>query len=173
MTQRWLNSDPHVITRSDPRCEFRPTPLGADITFSLFVAVGLGCLGMAGFLGWAGRGSPVGPLFGTLLALVAAVNFWQAVRARRLQHVPLVVESGGRVCYGERELCSAASVQAVQLKCVPGGEHDNYNVSLVLTAGGEVKLPAPYFTGFLHREPARWFAVQVAKALQVDLVERG
>jgi hypothetical protein len=173
MNERWLTSEPHVVTRCDERIEFRPTALGADITFSLFALVGLGALSMAGFFYWVGRGSPVGPVFGTLLALVAAVHSWQAVRARRLEEVPLVIENDGRVCYGERELCPTASVQAVQLKRVPSGEHYNYNVSVVLTAGGEVKLPSPHFTGFLYPEPACWFAVQLAKALQVDLVERG
>ena len=173
MNQRWLNGDPHIVTRSEQRWEFRPTPLGADVTFSLFALVGLGSLGMAGFLGWAGRGSPVGPVFGSLLALVAAVNFWQAVRARRLQHIPLVVEGDGRVCYGARELCPAAAAREVSLKCVASGEHDNYTVSVALTAGGEVRLPSPYFTGFFHVEPARWFAVRLARALHVELVERG
>jgi hypothetical protein len=53
------------------------------------------------------------------------VNFWQAVRARRLQHTLLVVE-GGRVCYGARELCPAGSVQAVHLNRVASGEDDNF-----------------------------------------------
>jgi hypothetical protein len=83
---------------------------------TLFIAVALGSLGMAAYLLWAGRDIFIVGVMGSMAAFAAAVGFWQAVRARRLQHTPLIVASAGCVCYDGRELCLSASVQAVQLK---------------------------------------------------------
>lgn len=170
---RWLNGDPVIVTRDETRCEFRPAPLYADATFTLFLIVGVGNLGLAGFLLWVGRGSFIGPLFGGLGTLVAAGAFWQAMRARRLQHIPLIIDKDGRVSYGDRELCPAESVQAIQLKRVPSGEDYSYKVSLLLAEGAEVELPSPYFTSFFYRQQARSFAERLAAALQLNLVDAG
>lgn len=82
-----------------------------------------------------------------------------------------VIDSDGRVSYGNRELCPSESVQTIQLKRVPSGEDWSYKVSLLLAGGAEVELPSPYFTSFFYREQARSFAERLATALQVKLLE--
>jgi hypothetical protein len=55
MNQRWLTTDPVVVTRTNQGWEFRPSLLRADATFTLFIAVAVGSLGLAGYLLWVGR----------------------------------------------------------------------------------------------------------------------
>jgi hypothetical protein len=170
MSFRWPTSDLVVVTRTDQGWDFRPSPLRADYVFTLNIAVTVGCLLMAGFLFWAGRGLFIVGVMGGMAAFAAAVGIWRMVRARRLLTTPLIVEQGGSVCYDGRELCRSELVEAIQLKCVASGEHDNYNVYLV-SPSSEVELPSPYFSGFFESEQAqaRRFAERLAEALAVEL----
>jgi hypothetical protein len=166
-----LGGDPVAVTRNEKRWEFRPTPLHADATFTMFLMVALASLLLTGWLCWMARGIPIMPIWGGMGGLAAAVGFWQALRARRLRHTPLVIARDGCISYGDRELCPSELVRTIQLKRVPSGEDWSYQVSLLLADGGEVRLPSPYFDSFFYRQQARSFAERLAVALQRELVD--
>jgi len=101
----------------------------------------------------------------------AGLLFWQSAHFWRLRQTPLVVESNGRVSYGEQELCPAESVRAVRIQPDPDAEHGDCRVAIELADGPLVSLPLPYFGAISQREPARWLAGELARALGVETVE--
>jgi len=160
-----------AVTQADGRCEVRPASLWSRCGF---VCCGLGggfCLYLAGmFVAHADKqiaflGFGAVPLGGAVLL------FWQAVRYWRLRRTPLVVESNGRVSYGEQELCPAESVRVVRILPDPAAEHGDCRVVMELAEGPLVPLPLPYFGAISHREPARLLAGELARALRVESVE--
>jgi hypothetical protein len=96
---------------------------------------------------------------------------WQATRYWRTRGTALVVESDGRVSYGQRELCPAASVRTVRVEPDPRGERGDCRVVLESIDGRSMELPLPYFGAISQREPARLLAGELARALRVEVVE--
>jgi len=104
-----------------------------------------------------------------LAGLLAAGALW----AWCTRHTALTVESGGRVCYGKRELCEAGTVRAVRIAEARTGEVGDCEVHLELDGGKLVSLslPSPYFAIPKTRERARALAGQLARALGVAVTE--
>jgi len=109
--------------------------------------------------------------FGALFLLVAAFSAGLGIRAWRTRRTPLNIERGGRVSYGERELCAAGTVRSVRIALSRGGEPNDCEVCLELDAGKLVSLPSQYFPGFNSSEHARPFAKELAEALGVQVTE--
>jgi hypothetical protein len=109
-------------------------------------------------------------LIGAIFVLVAAVIGNSAIRAWRDRRIPLSVEAGGRVSYGEQELCAAGTVGTVRIAASRTGEANDCEVAFELAAGDLVYLPSQYFC-FSVREHARPFASELAKALEVQVTE--
>jgi hypothetical protein len=113
----------------------------------------------------------VNPWFGVIFLLVAGLSAGLGIRAWRTRRTPLSIEVGGRVSYGERELCAAGSVRAVRIVLSRGGEANDCDVCLELAGGELVSIPSVYFPGFKSREHARPFAAELAQALGVQVTE--
>jgi hypothetical protein len=139
--------------------------------FVLFALGGACCLYLAGiFIAQAGE-RIVFLGIGAVPLGVPVLLFWQAVRYWRLRRMPLVIDSNGRVSYGEQEWCPAASVRAVRILPDPAAEHGDCRVFIELAEGPLVPLPLPYFGAISHREPARLLGRELARALRVEVVE--
>ena len=110
-------------------------------------------------------------LFGPILLLAGCLIAAMAIRAWRTRRTPLNVEFGGRVSYGERELCAAGTVRAVRIVESVGGEPGDSEVVLEVAGGKMVSIPSRYFGGFKSREHARPFATKLAQALEVQVLE--
>ena len=108
---------------------------------------------------------------GAVFLGVSGLFFWQALHYWRLRRTPLVVESSGRVSYGEQECCPAATVRAVRIVPDPQAEHGDCKVVIELTGGSLIPLPLPYFGAISQREVARSLAGELARALLVELLE--
>jgi hypothetical protein len=94
---------------------------------------------------------------------VAALATWRA----RAGRTPLIVEPSGRVCYGQKELCSAGQVRCVRLVLSPDDEGDERTYDVCLdVAGARVVVP-----GFAYgsRENAFAFAQELAQELRVPV----
>jgi hypothetical protein len=153
-------------TREGDRYAFRPDPMLA--------AWMVGCLAFGSalfvFLAIVYAGiwfvSVFSFLFAGLLAGIAVWAWWTRDTA-------LIVEPGGRVCYGERELCAAGTVRAVRVAESPTGEAGDCEVYLELNGGKLVSLslPSPYFGVSKTRERAHAFADQLARVLHVGVTE--
>ena len=110
-------------------------------------------------------------LFGPILLLASCLFAFWGIRAWRTRHTALSVESGGRVCYGDKELCASGTVLSVRIIESPGGEVGDCEVVLELSDGKMVAIPSRYFAGFKSRKQARPFAAKLAEALSVPATE--
>lgn len=115
--------------------------------------------------------APTTNLFGPILLLSSCFLAAWAIRAWRTRHTPLSVETGGRVCYGDTELCAPGTVSSVGIIESRGGEPGDSEVVLQLTDGKTVFIPSRYFAGFKSRKRARPFAAKLAEALSVPVTE--
>jgi hypothetical protein len=88
----------------------------------------------------------------------------------RTRRTPLSVEFGGRISYGNWELCAAGTVRAVRLAESRGGEAGDCEVGLEVE-GKTVFIPSWYFARFKSREHARPFAAKLAEVLEVQVTE--
>jgi hypothetical protein len=111
--------------------------------------------------------------FGAIFILVACLPAGLGTRAWLTRRTPLKVEPGGRVSYGERELCAAGSVQSVRIVPSHSGESGDCEVRIELADGKLVSIPSQYFAVFKSVEHARPFAGELAKALGVPVKEFG
>jgi hypothetical protein len=111
------------------------------------------------------------PLIGVTLILAGVLIGAMAIRAWSTRNTPLNVENGGRVSYGEKELCAAGTVRRVRIVPSFGGEVGDCEVRLELADGSQVAIPSQYFAGFRSRKHARPFAAEFAKALGVQVTE--
>ena len=111
-------------------------------------------------------------LFGPILLLTGSILAAWAIRAWRTRRTPLTVESGGRVSYGDKELCASGTVRSIRIVEARGGEAGDCEV--VIELGGErmVFIPSRYFGSFRSREHARPFAAKLAEALSVPVTEQ-
>jgi hypothetical protein len=164
------NPVPYTLTRDGERWVFRPDATFVVLMVVAFAAGSAFCVCQAvSFFRGAGDAAGVG--FGFIFLLAAGLLAGPAVWAWRTRHTPLTIERGGRVCYGERELCATGAVRAVRIAPARGGECGDCEVCLESDGGKLVSLPSLYFAGFRTREHARPFAEQLARALGVGVVE--
>jgi len=109
--------------------------------------------------------------FGAIFLVVAGLCASWAILAWRTRSTPLSIETGGRVSYGERELCAAGTVRAVRIVESVGGEPGDSEVVLEVAGGKMVSIPSRYFASFKSRKHARPFAAKLAQALEVQVLE--
>jgi hypothetical protein len=98
-----------------------------------------------------------------IFLLVAGAIASLGIRAWRSRCTPLTVEYGGRVAYGERELCAAGMVRVVRIAESQGGEPGECDVVLEQDGGKIVSIPSQYFCSFTSREHARPFAAKLVR----------
>src|SRR5579862_9557014 len=157
----------YVVKREGGGCAFVPSPI--------FVGLMVGGFGAgSAFLVYLStlffrRTETV--IFGALFLLVAALPAGLGVRAWRTRRTSLNIERGGRVSYGERELCAAGTVRGVRIAPARRGEAIECEVYLELDAGKLVPIPSQYFPGFTSSKHARPFAKELAQALGVQVTE--
>lgn len=155
-----------MVKRRDDGCEFLPSSTLVSLT-----VVGFGAA--AAFFGYLStfffRSQQL--LFGPILVLAACMIAAMAIRAWRTRSTPLKVENGGRVSYGEQELCAAGTVRSVRIVPSPGGEVGDCDVRLEQADGKLVSIPSQYFAGFKSYAHARPFAEEFAEALGVQVTE--
>ena len=162
----------YVVKREAGRCVFVPSPMFAAIMVGGFGA-GSAFLVYLSTLFFRRAGTVSANLwFGAIFLLVAAFSAGLGIRAWRTRRTPLNIERGGRVSYGERELCAAGTVRAVRIALSRGGEPNDCEVCLELDGGKLVPLPSQYFPGFNSSEHARPFAKALAESLGVQITER-
>jgi len=111
------------------------------------------------------------PLMGVPLLLAGVLIGAMAIRAWRTRNTPLSVANGGRVSYGESELCASGTVRNIRIVPSVGGEVGDCEVRLELADGSQVAIPSQYFAGFKSRKHARPFAAEFAKALGVQVTD--
>jgi hypothetical protein len=91
---------------------------------------------------------------GAIFLLVAGLSATLGIRAWRTRRTPLSIESGGRVSYGDRELCGPGTVRAVRIAASRSGEAGDCEVVLELAGGRIQRIPSSYFASFKSREHA-------------------
>jgi hypothetical protein len=161
--------DPRLyeITREGERWVCRPSTL--FVRFGFFMGAGMSAFLV--YLAWSiwrkGPSDEAG-WFGAAIFLMAVLVAALATWRWRTGRTPLTVERSGRVCYGEKELCSAAQVRYVRLALSPGGE-GAYDVCLDL--GGSRLVVPGYAYG--SRENALAFAQELAGELRVPVEAAG
>jgi hypothetical protein len=161
---------PYVLTREGERWVFRPSALHATLMVTGFALGSAFCLYIAVVV-LQKAGDLLGVGFGVLFLIGAAVVAGLAVWAWRTRRTPLTVERMGRVCYGDRELCSAGSVRSVMIAPSRGGDAGDCEVILELHGGARVSFPSQYFAGFGTKSQARPFAESLAGILGVAVTE--
>jgi hypothetical protein len=112
---------------------------------------------------------PATAIFGAILLIVAALPAGLGIRAWRSRRTPLTIEPAGRVTYGERELCAAGTVRAVQIARSCPNEEFDYEVCLELDDGKLVSIQPPHFALYKSAMQARPFAAELAAALGVQV----
>ena len=157
-----------MVKREDGRCVFVPSPLHASLMPGLFGA-GSAFLVYLSTLFFRRADTAI---FGALFLLVAVLPAGLGIRAWRTRRTPLTIEPGGRVSYGERELCAAGTVRAIRIARL-GAWAIECEVCLELDGGKLVSIPSQYFAEFPASEHARPFAQELAEALGVPVTGRG
>ena len=157
---------PYVVKRQDDGLEFVPSSM-----LAVFMLAGFGA-GAATFLClsiYFFRNPQM--LFGPILLLAGCLIAAMAIRAWRTRSTPLKIESGGRVSYGEQELCAAGTVRCVRIAPSVGGEGGDCDLQLEQVDGKLVSIPSQYFARLRSYAHARPFAAEFAKALGVPVTE--
>jgi len=158
---------PYVVKREADRYVFVPSPLFGSLMAGGFGA-GSAFLIYLSTMFFRRRDTA---FFGAICLLVAALPACLGIRAWRTRCTPLSIERGGRVTYGEREICAAGTVRAVRIAPSRVGEANDCEVCLELNAGILVLIPSQYFAYFRTAAQARPFATELADALRVQVVE--
>ncbi len=163
------DSNLYTFKREADRWVLLPTPLFANLMTGFFAAGSLFMLYLSTmFFRRAYDWSHL--LIGGIFVLVAAMIASSAIRAWRTRHIPISIEAGGRVSYGEQQLCAAGTVRTVRIAAARAGEANDCEIVFELAGGDLVYLPSQYFC-FSVREHARPFASELAKALEVQVTE--
>ena len=157
---------PIVVKRRDDGWEFVPSTTLASFMIGGFVAGSALYLYLFTVLIRSAN-----PLISVTLLLAGVLIGAMAIRAWRTRNTPLHVENGGRVRYGEQELCAAGVVRGVRIVPSVGGEVGDCEVRIERADGSQVAIPSQYFSGFRSRKHARPFAAEFAKALGVQVTE--
>jgi hypothetical protein len=164
------DSNLYTFKREADRWVLLPTPLYANLMTGFFAAGSLFMLYLSTmffrrvYADWSQL------LIGGIFVLVAALIASSAIRAWRTRRIPISIEAGGRVSYGEQELCAAGTVRTVRIATARAGEANDCELAFELAGGELVYLPSQYFC-FSVREHARPFASELAKALEVQVTE--
>jgi hypothetical protein len=104
--------------------------------------------------------------------ILGAYLLYRGLRILRESSVPVIVERGGRILYGDRELCGPGDAEAVRLVRYPASEgEENWRVGVALADGRTVVLPSRYFFLFSCREGANRLAGALAGALGTEVSE--
>jgi len=165
------NPTPYIFTRDGNLCTFVPSSAFSGLMVGMFGAGSLFMLYLSTiFFRHAGETSAK-LWMGSIFVLVAGLSATLATRAWNTRRTPLNIECGGRVSYGERELCAAGSVRAVCIVASRGGERHDCEVALEVAGGELVHIPSQYFAVFGAREQARPFAAKLAEVLKVPVTE--
>jgi hypothetical protein len=157
---------PYVIKRRDDGLEFVPSSTFASLMVVGFVAGSALYLYLSTLFIRSAN-----PLLAATLVLAGVLIGTMAIRAWRTRNTPLNVENGGRVSYGEQELCAAGTVRSVRIVPSMGGEVGDCEVWLEQQDGKLVAIPSQYFAGFKSYAQARPFAAEFAKVLGVEVTE--
>ena len=157
---------PIVVKRRDDGWEFVPSSTLASLMVGGFVAGSAIYLYLSTFFIRSAN-----PLLAATLVLAGCLIAAMAIRAWRTRNTPLKVENGGRVSYGEKELCAPGTVRCVRIVPSPTGEVGDCEVWLEQADGKLVAIPSQYFAGFKSYAHARPFAAEFAKALRVEVTE--
>ena len=157
---------PYVIKRRDDGLEFVPSSTFASLMVVGFVAGSALYLYLSTLFIRSAN-----PLLAATLVLAGVLIGTMAIRAWRTRNTPLNVENGGRVSYGQKELCAAGTVRCVRIVPSPGGEVGDCEVWLEQVDGKLVAIPSQYFAGFKSYAQARPFAAEFAKVLGVEVTE--
>jgi hypothetical protein len=161
----------YVFKRDGDQCTFVLSPAFSGLMVGMFGAGSLFMLYLSSiFFLHAGEVSAKWWI-GAIFILVAGLSGFFATRAWSTRRTPLSIERGGRVNYGERELCAAGSVRAVRIAASRRGEAYDCEVALEVAGGEMVFIPSQYFAVFGAREQARPFAAKLAEVLEVPVTE--
>jgi hypothetical protein len=166
-----LNPTVYVVRRKADRWVFVPSP-----TFTALMVGGFGAgsafLIYLSTIFFRRTGAASANLWcdDAILLLVAGLSAAVGIRAWPTRCTPLNIEFGGRVSYGERELCAAGTVRAARIAPSRGSEAGDCDVVLEL-ARKMVSIPSQYFAVFNARAHARPFAAKLAEALGVKVTE--
>jgi hypothetical protein len=161
----------YVVKREGDRWLFVPSRLFAGLMVSLFGAGSAFVVYLSTIFFRRTDTVSADLWIGAIFLFVAGLIAILALRAWRTRRTPLSIEPGGRVSYGERELCAAGAVRAVRIAESRGGEPGDCEVVLEVANGKMVSIPSQYFGGFNSREHARPFAAKLAQALGVQVLE--
>ena len=156
-----------AVKREAGGCEFVPPPFYGRFMAGMF---GAGSVFLV-YLSTTFFRQTATAIFGAILLLVAAYSAGLGIRAWRTRRTPLRIERGGRVTYGERELCAAGTVRAVQIARSRLSEEFDYEVCLELDEGKLVSIQPQYFALYKTAMQARPFATELADALGVQVTE--
>jgi hypothetical protein len=171
IAERRANTMLYVVKKEADRWVFVPTSIFVRFMVGIYAATSLFVFYLSTiFIPRAGTASAslwIGAIFFLLASWIAGMG----IRAWRERRTPLIVELGGRVSYGERELCAAGTVRAVRIAPARGGEADDCDIFLQQAGGNLVSIPSRYFGGFSAGRLARPFAAQLAEALGVQVAE--
>lgn len=161
----------YILKRDGDKCTFVPSSAFSGLMVGMWGAGSLFMLYLSTiFFRHAGEAS-ANWWIGAIFVLVAGLSATWATRAWSTRRTPLNIERGGRVSYGERELCVAGSVRAVRIAASRGGEAYDCEVALEVVGGELVYIPSQYFAVFGAREQARPFAAKLAEVLKVPVTE--
>jgi hypothetical protein len=161
----------YIFKRDGDRYTFVPSSTFSGLMVGMFGAGSLFILYLSTiFFRHAGEVS-ADLWIGAIFVLVAGLGATLAIRAWSTRRTPLNIECGGRVSYGERELCAAGSVRSVRIAASRGGERYDCEVALEVAGQELVYIPSQYFAVFGAREQARPFAAKLAEVLKVPVTE--
>jgi hypothetical protein len=161
----------YVVKQEADRLVFIPSPTLVGLMVGGFGA-GSAFLVYLSTIFFRRTGATLGDLLpGVIFLLVAGFSAYLGIRAWSTRHTPLNIEFGGRVSYGERELCGTGAVRAVRITPLRVGEAGDCEVFLELDGGKLLSIPSQYFGAFKSRKHARPFAKKLAEALGVQVSE--
>ncbi|MGD0227870.1 MAG: hypothetical protein ABSF71_36635 [Terriglobia bacterium] len=165
------NRTPYVVKREADRWVFVPTSVFASLMIAAFGAGSAFLFYLSTFFLRRADTASANLWIGAILLFVASLSAGLGIHAWRTRRTPLNIEFGGRVSYGERELCAAGTVRAVRIAPSRGGEANDCEVCLELAGQRLASVPSPYFGGCKSREQAHPSAAELAEALGVQVRE--
>jgi hypothetical protein len=162
---------PYIFKREADRCVFLPSPAFSRVSVGMFAGGSLLMLYLSSIFFRDLGAAPARFWIGAIFVAVACYSATLAARSWSERNTPLSIEAGGRVRYGQRELCAAGTVHAVRLIGARGGERNECEIALELVDGTKVHLPSQYFGIYRPRLHARPFAAKLAQELKVPVTE--
>jgi hypothetical protein len=165
------NLTPYVFKREAERCVFVPSNAFAGLSVGMFAGGSLFMLYLSSIFFRHPDATSAHFWVGAIFVLVAVYSASLATWAWRRRSTPLSIEVGGRVIYGERQLCAAGTVRAVRVAEARACDGDECEIALELADGSKVHLPSQYFGGYRPRAHIRPFAAKLGEVLEVPVVQ--